>query len=155
MTRNPDGAVAVSLRELGAEVVRGDLDDGSSLERALGGAYGAFSVQNFWETGLSHFESKWTTENHIRDIGLPYTIFRPVWFMENWGGPYMRPPILGGTLAMPLDAETNFQQIAVDDVGAFAALAFTNRDAWLGRELDLAGDERTVAEVAETFAPSA
>jgi len=187
VTRKPDSAGAQDLRSEGMEVVHGDLDDRSSLDRALEGAYGAFSVQNFWETGydrevvqglrfadaakaagiehfvyasvgsahrdtgLAHFESKWKIENHIREIGLPYTIFRPVFFMENWEGPYMRPPVLGGTLAMPLDPETNFQQIAVDDVGAFVAMAFSNPDEWMGRSVDLAGEEQTAGEMAGTF----
>jgi uncharacterized protein YbjT (DUF2867 family) len=186
LTRDPDQPAARDLAQQGAEIAEGDLDDRASLSRALEGAYGAYSVQNFWETGydreveqgvrladaakeagvehfvyssvgsahrntgLSHFESKWAIENHIRDIGLPYTIFRPVWFMENWEG--FRAYIVGGTLALPLDPGVNFQQIAVDDVGAFAALAFANRDDWLGRELDIAGEESTISEVADTFA---
>src|SRR5690606_35934663 len=80
------------------------------------------------DTGLAHFDSKWKIENHIREIGLPYTIFRPVWFMENWEGPFLRPSILAGTLALPLDEGVNFQQVAVDDVGAFVADAFERPD---------------------------
>ncbi|CAN5356971.1 hypothetical protein BH24GEM3_BH24GEM3_11210 [soil metagenome] len=51
LTRNPSQPAATTLREQGAEVVEGNLDDRASLERALEGAYGVFSVQNFWETG--------------------------------------------------------------------------------------------------------
>jgi len=36
--------------------------------------------------------------------------------------------------------------IAVEDVGSIAAIAFANRDHWLGRELALAGDVRSLAE---------
>ena len=39
-----------------AELVRGDLEDRSSLERALEGVYGVFSVQNFYEGGLKERE---------------------------------------------------------------------------------------------------
>src|SRR5215217_3745854 len=35
-------------------------------------------------TRIPHFESKWKVEQHIRQIGLPATILRPVWFMENF-----------------------------------------------------------------------
>lgn len=35
-------------------------------------------------TGIPHFDSKWKVEQHIRQIGLPATILRPVWFMENF-----------------------------------------------------------------------
>ena len=36
------------------------------------------------QTGISHFESKGEVEEHLRSSGLCYTIFRPVFFMENW-----------------------------------------------------------------------
>lgn len=102
-------------------------------------------------TGLAHFESKWRIEQRIRELDLPYTIFRPVFFMDNWEAPPLRAMILGGTLALPLAPERRFQQVAVSDVGAFAAMAFDDRDAWLGRELDLAGDELTMQQMADTF----
>jgi uncharacterized protein YbjT (DUF2867 family) len=101
------------------------------------------------QTGIPHFESKWEVENHVREIGLSYTILRPVWFMHNWE--MMRGMVLGGTLAQPLDPDKPFQQVAVEDVGAFAAIAFENPDRWVGREVDLAGDEQTMSEIAETF----
>lgn len=187
LTRNPDGAAARALRESGADVVKGDLDDRSSLDRALEGVDSVFSVQNFWETGydkeieqglrlvdaareagvrhfvyasvasahrqtgLSHFESKWKIEQYLRESGLDWTILRPVWFMENWEGPYLKPGVLSGTIAFPLEPGTNFQQVTVDDVGAVAALAFDDPEGWTGRALDLAGDERTITEVAAIF----
>jgi uncharacterized protein YbjT (DUF2867 family) len=52
MTRKPDGEAAKKLASMGAEVVRGDYDDAKSLEAACTGAWGAFSVQNSWETGV-------------------------------------------------------------------------------------------------------
>jgi uncharacterized protein YbjT (DUF2867 family) len=52
LTRKPDGEKARSLMALGATVVQGDLDDPASLERALRGAYGVFSVQNTYEAGV-------------------------------------------------------------------------------------------------------
>jgi uncharacterized protein YbjT (DUF2867 family) len=187
ITRDPHKPAARQLAERGAEVVRGDLDDPASLRSALQGAYGVFSVQNFWETGyereitqgialaelasavavehvvyssvasaqrntgLSHFESKWKIEGRIRELGLPYTIFRPVFFMDNWETPMLRASILEGTFAQPLAPDRTFQQVATDDIGAFVSMAFEDRDAWLGRELDLAGDELTMQQIADTF----
>jgi uncharacterized protein YbjT (DUF2867 family) len=186
LTRNPQKPEAQALADRGAEVVQGDMEeDRSAMERALEGAYGVFSVQNYWETGydgevqqgktvadaakaagvehfvyssvgsahrqtgLSHFESKWEVENHVRELDLRYTILRPVFFMQNWE--MMRGIVLGGTLAQPLDPDKPFQQVAVEDIGAFAAIAFENPDRWIGREVDLAGDEPTMPEIAETF----
>jgi len=102
-------------------------------------------------TGLSHFESKWHIEEHIRASGLPHTVVRPVFFMDNWENPMLRDMVLSGVLAQPLSPDRPFQQVAVDDVGAFAAMIFENPDEWLGRSIDLAGDDRTISEVAETF----
>ena len=185
LTRNPQKPVAQALADRGAEVVQGDMEERSSMERALEGAYGIFSVQNFWETGydreveqgktvadaakaagvehfvyssvgsahrqtgIPHFESKWEIEEHVRQIGLPYTILRPTAFMQNWE--WTREMILGGTLAQPFDPDKPFQQVAVEDVGAFAAIAFENPDRWIGREVDLAGDEQSMTEIADTF----
>ena len=56
MTRRPDGDAANALRALGAEVVRGDLDDPSSVASALKGAWGVFAVQNTWEAGVEQEE---------------------------------------------------------------------------------------------------
>jgi hypothetical protein len=49
LTRKPDSAAALALRNAGAEVVAADLDDVDSLVRAFEGAYGAFCVTNFRE----------------------------------------------------------------------------------------------------------
>ena len=49
ITRDPDSEKAGALKELGVELVQGDLDDRTSLERAFAGAHGAFCVTNFWE----------------------------------------------------------------------------------------------------------
>ena len=54
LTRHPDKPAGQALKQLGAEVVAGDLDDEASLERACEGMDGVFSVQNFWEKGVGH-----------------------------------------------------------------------------------------------------
>lgn len=49
LTRNVDSDKAKALAALGAELVKADVDDAASLERAFKGAYGAFCVTFFWE----------------------------------------------------------------------------------------------------------
>jgi uncharacterized protein YbjT (DUF2867 family) len=49
VTRKPGSAAAAALQALGAEIVAADLDDASSVQRAMHGAHGAFCVTNFWE----------------------------------------------------------------------------------------------------------
>src|ERR1041385_6179830 len=58
MTRKPQEEKACALNAAGAEVVAADLDDAGSLERALAGAWGAFSVQNTWEAGVEREEEQ-------------------------------------------------------------------------------------------------
>jgi uncharacterized protein YbjT (DUF2867 family) len=185
LTRNQNSEAAQALAGQGAEVVQGDMEDHSTMDRVLEGVYGVFSVQTFWEagydleikqgktladaakavgvehfvyssvgsahreTGIPHFDSKWEIEEHVRKLGLPYTILRPVFFMQNWE--MMRDPILEGTLPQPLDPDKPLQHVAVEDIGAFTALAFEHPDEWIGREVDLAGDEQTMPQMAETF----
>lgn len=185
LTRDANSPAAKELAGLGAEIVEGDLEDRSSLERALEGAYGVFSVQQFWgigaegeirqgtaladaakaagvshfvyssvggahrATGIPHFDSKWQIEKHAREIGLPLTVLRPAFFVQNWE--MMRGPILGGTLPQPLDPDKPFQMIDSGDIGFFAAMAFENPETWIGREVDISGDELTMPQIAETF----
>jgi uncharacterized protein YbjT (DUF2867 family) len=46
------------LAKRGATVVKGDLDDPASLERALDGVWGVFAVQNTWEAGVEQEEAQ-------------------------------------------------------------------------------------------------
>jgi len=176
LTRDPLKPDAEALAKLGAEVVTGDLDQRNSIDQALAGAYGVFSVQN-WEagaareiqqgktladaaraagvkhfvyssvggaernTGIPHFDSKWEIEQHVRALGLPTTILRPVFFMDNFNSPNFRPAILQGTLTLALRPARTLQIIAVDDIGGFAAQAFEKPGEYIGRAFELAGDE--------------
>lgn len=49
ITRNPDKASNASLREAGIELVAGDYDDVTSLERAYVGADVIFGTTDFWQ----------------------------------------------------------------------------------------------------------
>jgi uncharacterized protein YbjT (DUF2867 family) len=97
-------------------------------------------------TGIPHFENKFRIEEHIRGLGLPYTILRPVFFMENLLG--LTEAIAAGTLTLPLPVDRKLQMIAVDDIGAVAALALEHSGKWQGRTAELAGDELSTEEIA-------
>src|SRR5207253_9330708 len=51
LTRNPGSYAGKELARVGVEVMRGDLEDPASLERASRGVYGVYSVQDFWSVG--------------------------------------------------------------------------------------------------------
>jgi uncharacterized protein YbjT (DUF2867 family) len=98
-------------------------------------------------TQIPHFESKARIEDHIRNTGVRYTIFRPVFFMENLL--QMKDIIEQGTFAMPLAPDTRLQMIAVDDIGAVATMAFERPGKWVGKVMELAGDELSMTEIAD------
>lgn len=89
--------------------------------------------------------NKWRIEQHITRLGLPATFLRPVSFMENYTGAYH---LHDGAVATAFAADVPQQIMAVDDVGAFAALAFAQPGEWIGRAVDLAGDELTPRQIA-------
>ena len=102
------------------------------------------------ETGIPHFESKIKVEEHLRSSGLQYTIVRPVFFMENWHRGFGA-SIRNGQLQQPLSPTTNLQMVAVDDIGAFAALAFEHPGEWKDSTFSLAGDELSMQQIAGAF----
>jgi uncharacterized protein YbjT (DUF2867 family) len=98
-------------------------------------------------TGVPHFDSKWRIEETVRGLRFPsHVILRPVFFMENLTSPYS---LQGDTLSGALGPGTKLQMIAVNDIGWFGARAFTNAAALNRREIDIAGDVRTMPETAE------
>ncbi|MFD3648486.1 NmrA/HSCARG family protein [Streptomyces cyaneofuscatus] len=194
LVRDPDKPEAQVLKELGAVLVRGDLEDVASLRAAAEGVYGVFSVQALayepetlaYEpetlaaevrhgkavadvakeagvthfvyssvggaergTGIDHFESKAEIERHIKALGLPATILRPVFFMNN----LLHFADVEGerVMSLPVKPDKPMQFIASDDIGVFAADAFDRPAEFIGREIELAGDEITFPQVAEVY----
>ena len=183
LVRDTSKAAAQALAAQGAELVQGDMNDPASLQNAFRGAYGVFSVQNFWlpdvgyegevrqgknvadavktagvshlvyssvgaahrGEGQKHFTSKFEIENYIKQLGVPYTILRPVAFMDNEN--YQRAAISNGMFfSWGLPAEKTLQLIASDDIGAAAAVVFANPGEYMGKTIELATDALTEAQ---------
>src|SRR6185295_612875 len=72
-------------------------------------------------TGIPHFESKFKIENHIKQIGLPYSIIRPTSFFENFLLPPVRSRIVKGRLSSPIKANRMQQLIGAVDIGEISA----------------------------------
>lgn len=188
MTRDASKPGAQALARMGAEVVEANMEDRTSLDRAMQGVYGVYSVQNFWlpgvgfdgevrqgknmadaaraagvqhfvyssvggaerNSGIPHFESKWIIEEHIRGLGLPATIIRPVFFMDNLN--YSRQEILKeGAMKGGMRPDRKLQMVAVDDIGAFVAMAFSRPQEFIGRAIELAEAELTYPEMADAL----
>lgn len=181
LVRDPASDRARALAETGVELVRGDLDDRASLDAAVAGCYGVFSVQSLagdeeaqarnladaaLAAGVEHFvqdsvmgadrdagmpwvRSKHRIEEYLRASGLPLTIWRPTTFMENFLG--QRENILAGRLHGIEPPDVSHQHIAVDDIGRFVALAFRDRDCWVGQTTEIAGDQLSWGDAASVF----
>jgi uncharacterized protein YbjT (DUF2867 family) len=185
LSRDPASHAARLLSVAGMEVVRADMDDLDSLQHAMAGAYGVFSVQGTDRggdietargidvaeaarfagvkhfiyssvggaergSGIAHFESKWRVEEYIRAIGLPASIVRPTFFMDNFAKPSMRWIVLA-MLRSYLPANTALQMVATQDIGRWVANAFAHPEAHIGRTEELAGDELTYAQIVKAF----
>jgi uncharacterized protein YbjT (DUF2867 family) len=99
-------------------------------------------------TGIPHFDSKHKVEKHLASIGQPHTVVAPVYFMDNLLAPWSLPALGADKLAMALPAERRLQQVAVSNIGAFAAALAERRETVFGKRYDIAGDEMTGTEAA-------
>jgi uncharacterized protein YbjT (DUF2867 family) len=102
-------------------------------------------------TGIPHFDSKLVVEEYLRESGVPYTIIGPVFFMENWLSPWFLPALQEGNVALAMPGERKLAHISVRDIGNFVALIFERRDEFLGERIDIASDDLSGQEVAESI----
>ena len=81
LTRDLSKPAAQALAEAGAELVAGDMDSRSELDAAFQGAYGVFSVQNFWLPNVG-FEGEIRQGKAVadaaRDTGVQHLVYSSV-----------------------------------------------------------------------------
>lgn len=98
-------------------------------------------------TGVPSWDAKRQVEAELRRSGVPFTVLRPLAFMELMTdkGFY---PALGTWSIWPRIAgdQQPIPWLAVDDLGAVAAAVFAEPDRFVEQELVLAADVRTLAE---------
>ncbi|WP_326836495.1 NmrA/HSCARG family protein [Amycolatopsis rhabdoformis] len=111
--------------------------------------YSSVASRGATETGpdVPHWTLKREIEQHLRAIGIPTTVLRPVMFMENHADPTYG--VHGEhSLLRALPADRRIQLVAAEDIGVFAALAFAEPDQYVGQAVELAGDELTPGRIA-------
>jgi uncharacterized protein YbjT (DUF2867 family) len=182
VTRTADSPKARRLAADGVDVVEADMGDRASLDRALAGAYGVYSVQNPMlsgfaaevaqgrnvadaakaagvrhvvygsagigeRTGIPSWDTKVAVTEHMRALDLPLTVLRPEAFMELMTDKAYYPQVAVWHVMPKLMGEDRVVPwLAVDDVGAIAARAFADPARFIGADLPLAGDLKTIAE---------
>jgi len=179
LTRRPDSDDARRLAALGVEVVEGNYGNAASLDAALTGVrrmffYSGRSSDELQEgltvlaaakrAGIEHLiyssgaaaepgigldGPKQQIELAIVASGIPYTIVRPVAFMENFAGQQRRIATVGITDSRAPDRVLHF--IALRDIGRVVGGAFADPDRWIGKAFNLAGDRMTMAEHVAVF----
>ncbi|ADB60374.1 NmrA family protein [Haloterrigena turkmenica DSM 5511] len=102
------------------------------------------------DTGVPHFDSAWEIDQYAQELDLPLTVLQPVFFFQNLEA-FAEDVVEDGQLALPLEEGVSLQMIDTDDVGRAAAVALANPDEFVGERIELAGDEKTLAETAETL----
>jgi len=85
-TRNPDSDKAKELANLGAEPVKGDIDDAASVQRALKGAYGGYFVTFYWAHFLpeKEYAEAATYAAAAKDAGLKHVIWSTLEDVRNY-----------------------------------------------------------------------
>ncbi len=124
-----------------AEIQQGMVLADAALEKGVGHVVYTSVAGADQDTGIPHFDSKHTVERYLAASDVPHTIIAPVYFMESMLFPRTLEGIRNGVLAIPLPKDLFLQQVAVADIGSFAAGVFENRDDHLGRRIELASGE--------------
>ncbi len=86
----------------------------------------------------------------MRGIGLPASIVRPAFFMDNFKKSSVR-LLLMAMLRAYVPKAKPLQMIAVEDIGKWVAHAFAHPETFIGRAEEIAGDELTRPEIVAAF----
>ena len=101
-------------------------------------------------TGVDSWESKATVATYIREQGIPLTVLRPTAFMELMTDRSFYPQLSTWRIMPRLMGEhRKVPGLCVDDLGAIAARAFADPGTFVGADLPLAADLRSLAECRE------
>jgi uncharacterized protein YbjT (DUF2867 family) len=102
---------------------------------------------------VGSWESKLDVEDHLRGLGLPVTVLRPMAFMELMTDRAFY-PAAGVWHVWPKMAGWDFRVpwLSCHDLGVIAAKAFADPEGYSGRDLQLAAEFRSLAECRATYA---
>jgi uncharacterized protein YbjT (DUF2867 family) len=96
-------------------------------------------------TGIGQWESKLQVEAHLRGLGVPLTVLRPMALMELMTDRAYYPAASTWQI-MPnlMGAARPVGWLCADDLGAIAALVFADPSSFIGQELRLASDVQSI-----------
>lgn len=101
--------------------------------------------------GIMGQGSKIAIAERIAELGMPYTILHPSFFMENLLTHFPAKVENGAVIvALPFPAGTRLELVAVDDIARAAEVVLDAPANYLGKGLDIISDEKTVQEMCDT-----
>lgn len=106
------------------------------------------------KSGLNAWDSKWAIEEYLRTSGLPHCVLRPVYFMDNFKTLLKTEILTKSTVTLPFNPDKPLQMIAVHDIGEFARICFSQPSQWIGKAIELAGDELTMKKAVDVLGRS-
>ncbi|XP_040841781.1 nmrA-like family domain-containing protein 1 [Ochotona curzoniae] len=143
LTRDVTKPSALALKDLGAEVVKCDLDDEASLVAALKGVYGAFLVTNFWEYLDQEREVRQgkLMADVAKRLGLKHVVFSSLEYIHKLSGGKLTVPHFDGKGIM----EEYFRSIGVPMTSVRVPSYFENFHGGLKPAKASDGDYYTLA----------
>lgn len=103
-------------------------------------------------TGVAAWDGKLELAAYARGRGVPLTVLRPMAFMELMTDKDLYPPVAAWHLMPRLVGDDRpLPWLSAEDLGAIAARAFADPATYVGADLGLAADVRTLAECRETW----
>lgn len=105
------------------------------------------------DTGVPHLDSKLEVEAYMRGLGLPFTIVRPGPFMEMMTEREFFPPLgVWGMQTKIMGWDKPIPWIAVRDIGIINVRILEDPETWIGKDLTVFGDVKTMRECKKIFA---
>lgn len=105
---------------------------------------------------IPHFDSKTRIADRLKASGLPTTILlssyyysNVKWFLPSDAEDDKTKPI---TIACPMPDDVVLPSYAVEQTGSWAAAAFRDPGRWVGKDMEAAGENMTVKQVADQLA---
>jgi uncharacterized protein YbjT (DUF2867 family) len=99
------------------------------------------------KTGIEQWDAKLEVARRMKELGLPLTVLRPMAFMELMVDPSFYPQSSTWyTMPKLAGLDCRIPWLSVRDLGAIAAKAFADPGSFIGEELRLAADVKSLAE---------
>lgn len=140
------------LSGFSAEVEQGrnvaDAAKAAGVEHVVYGSAGIGS-----RTGIPSWDTKVAVAEHMRSLGLPLTVLRPEAFMELMTDKAYYPPVaVWHVMPKLMGSRRVVPWLAVDDLGVIVARVFADPAKFIGADIPLAGDLKTIDECRSIWA---